>query len=183
MAQVGAFDDPRGAHAEHRANQRKPHTLTHDEPEHDQCRRRAADDGAVGREDTSRGWRRLMSLLLLFGQPTGTGDQTVTPGSALATWVAVAAMADDFQGSTHITPFDEDTIAYSKTEADGPIPRLQNHLLELDLLSETEIVREAHREAQRIIDRAIEELPAARRATKRAVLSPLRPSGAMPSAT
>jgi len=40
----------------------------------------------------------------------------------------VAATADDFQGSTHITPFDEDTIAYSKTEADGPIPRLQKRI-------------------------------------------------------
>jgi hypothetical protein len=30
----------------------------------------------------------------------------------------------DFQGSTHTMPFDEDTIAYSKTEATGPISRL-----------------------------------------------------------
>ena len=30
----------------------------------------------------------------------------------------------DFQGSTHMMPFDEDTIAYSKTEATGPISRL-----------------------------------------------------------
>jgi hypothetical protein len=42
--------------------------------------------------------------------------------------IAAAARADDFQGSTHITPFHEDTINYSKTEADGPIPRLQKRL-------------------------------------------------------
>src|SRR5688572_15257193 len=48
--------------------------------------------------------------------------------------IAVAAMADDFQGSTHITPFDEDTINYSKTEADGPIPRLQKRLEKGDVI-------------------------------------------------
>jgi hypothetical protein len=45
--------------------------------------------------------------------------------------VVVSAMtlaADDFQGATHITPFDEDTIAYSKTEAAGPVPRLQKQI-------------------------------------------------------
>jgi hypothetical protein len=31
----------------------------------------------------------------------------------------------DFQGSTHMMPFDEDTIAYSKTESTGPVSRLQ----------------------------------------------------------
>ncbi|HEY6226454.1 MAG TPA: hypothetical protein VI282_04955, partial [Verrucomicrobiae bacterium] len=30
----------------------------------------------------------------------------------------------DFQGSTHMMPFDEDTISYSKTEASGPVSRL-----------------------------------------------------------
>jgi hypothetical protein len=30
----------------------------------------------------------------------------------------------DFQGSTHMMPFDEDTIAYGKTEATGPVSRL-----------------------------------------------------------
>src|SRR5215204_5522942 len=35
---------------------------------------------------------------------------------------------DDFQGATHITPFDEDTIAYSKNEAQGAIPRLQSRI-------------------------------------------------------
>jgi len=41
---------------------------------------------------------------------------------------ASAVFGDDFQGATHITPFDEDTIAYSKTEAEGPIPVLQNRI-------------------------------------------------------
>jgi hypothetical protein len=43
---------------------------------------------------------------------------------------AVSAFAEDFQGATHMTPFDEDTIAYSKTEAQGPIPRLQKRIEE-----------------------------------------------------
>ena len=47
---------------------------------------------------------------------------------ALIILAAVSVTADDFQGSTHITPFDEDTIAYSKSETDGPIPRLQKRI-------------------------------------------------------
>jgi len=40
----------------------------------------------------------------------------------------ITLAADDFQGATHITPFDEDAIAYSRTEADGPVPRLQKQI-------------------------------------------------------
>lgn len=40
---------------------------------------------------------------------------------------ALMAQAD-FQGATHLTPFDEDTIAYSKTKSDGPVARLQERL-------------------------------------------------------
>jgi hypothetical protein len=50
---------------------------------------------------------------------------------AVASAVVMSAMtltADDFQGATHITPFDEDAIAYSRTEADGPVPRLQKQI-------------------------------------------------------
>ena len=36
--------------------------------------------------------------------------------------------ADDFQGATHLMPFDEDTIAYSKTKAHGSIPTLQEKI-------------------------------------------------------
>jgi hypothetical protein len=36
--------------------------------------------------------------------------------------------ADDFQGATHMMPFDEDTIAYGRTEADGPVPRLKKQI-------------------------------------------------------
>jgi hypothetical protein len=42
--------------------------------------------------------------------------------------IAGTLLADDFQGATHVTPFDDDTIAYSKTEADGAIPRLQKRI-------------------------------------------------------
>ncbi len=34
----------------------------------------------------------------------------------------------DFQGATHMMPFDEDTIAYNKTKADGRVARLQERL-------------------------------------------------------
>jgi hypothetical protein len=40
---------------------------------------------------------------------------------------ALVARAD-FQGSTHLTPFDEDTIAYSKTKSEGPVAKLQARL-------------------------------------------------------
>lgn len=40
---------------------------------------------------------------------------------------ALMAQAD-FQGATHLTPFDEDTIAYSKTKSDGPVAKLQERL-------------------------------------------------------
>lgn len=36
--------------------------------------------------------------------------------------------ADDFQGSTHMTPFDGDMITYNKRESTGPIARLQERL-------------------------------------------------------
>ena len=34
----------------------------------------------------------------------------------------------DFQGSTHLVPFEEDNIQYGKTAATGPIQRLQERL-------------------------------------------------------
>src|SRR6185295_19053598 len=39
-----------------------------------------------------------------------------------------AALGDDFQGSTHMMPFEEDTIAYSKTPDSGPVARLQRRI-------------------------------------------------------
>ena len=41
---------------------------------------------------------------------------------------AMVARADDFQGATHIMPFDEDTIAYSKTKSTGPVAKLQERM-------------------------------------------------------
>ena len=43
----------------------------------------------------------------------------------LACWFA---HADDFQGATHPMPFDEDTIAYSKTPSTGPVAKLQQRI-------------------------------------------------------
>ena len=41
-----------------------------------------------------------------------------------------ASVRADFQGATHMVPFDEDTIAYSRTSAEGPAGRLQKLLQE-----------------------------------------------------
>ena len=49
--------------------------------------------------------------------------------SLLLCFTATLSRAD-FQGSTHMMPFDEDTIAYSKTEASGAVTRLQKALSE-----------------------------------------------------
>jgi hypothetical protein len=44
--------------------------------------------------------------------------------------LVVAARAQDFQGSSHMMPFDEETISYSKTPATGPMARLQKFIAE-----------------------------------------------------
>jgi hypothetical protein len=41
-----------------------------------------------------------------------------------------AARGQDFQGSSHMMPFDEDTISYSKTPSTGPISRLEKAISE-----------------------------------------------------
>jgi hypothetical protein len=46
---------------------------------------------------------------------------------ALALLSAALARAD-FQGATHLMPFDEDTIGYSKAKANGPIAKLQERI-------------------------------------------------------
>ena len=50
----------------------------------------------------------------------------------VALWVVIPGLspvdAADFQGSTHLVPFEEDNIQYGKTAATGPIPRLQERL-------------------------------------------------------
>ena len=56
--------------------------------------------------------------------------QVVGAWCAVAVVCALAARvhADDFQGATHLMPFDEDTIKYSSTPASGPVARLQQRL-------------------------------------------------------
>jgi hypothetical protein len=39
--------------------------------------------------------------------------------------LATSAVAEDFQGSTHVVPYDEEIIAYNATPAGGPIAELQ----------------------------------------------------------
>ena len=62
--------------------------------------------------------KRYLSLpcLLVFGM------------LALGWGCASGAASADFQGATHIMPFDEDTINYSKSSATGPIARLQERI-------------------------------------------------------
>lgn len=50
--------------------------------------------------------------------------------SACLIGIALPAGASDFQGATHLMPFDEDPIRYGKTEATGPIPDLERRLRE-----------------------------------------------------
>jgi len=59
--------------------------------------------------------REILCLLVAVA-----GIFIVVPGTALR--------ADDFQGATHIMPFDEDTIAYSKTLETGSVARLQERI-------------------------------------------------------
>src|SRR5437868_10159101 len=40
----------------------------------------------------------------------------------------LATVRGDFQGSTHMMPFDEETIAYSKSPAGGPVTELQKKI-------------------------------------------------------
>lgn len=48
---------------------------------------------------------------------------------ACAVWMLVVPLARaDFQGATHMMPFDEDTIAYSKATANDAVARLQKKL-------------------------------------------------------
>jgi hypothetical protein len=61
----------------------------------------------------SSGWRRR-SLPLLLG--------------CLLAAIALQSLADDFQGATHLMPFDEGTINYSKTPDGSAIARLQERL-------------------------------------------------------
>src|SRR5438477_647202 len=56
--------------------------------------------------------------------------RSVLIGVGCALWLGglLPAARADFQGSTHIMPFDEDTIAYSKTPATGPVTQLQRKI-------------------------------------------------------
>ena len=47
---------------------------------------------------------------------------------ALAGASTSSLRADDYQGATHMMPFEEDTLHYNRTPADGPVPRLQKRI-------------------------------------------------------
>jgi len=53
---------------------------------------------------------RRMAWVLVLGVPLSGGAQS------------------DFQGATHMVPFEEDTISYNKTPSTGAVARLQNRL-------------------------------------------------------
>ncbi len=79
-------------------------------------RARAVGEGADRR---TRGFVRSPSRLNAFGL-------------AVLAWLILLSsssrLAADFQGATHMTPFDEDTIGYSKTPTSGAIARLEQRL-------------------------------------------------------
>ncbi|MFM1769744.1 MAG: hypothetical protein RJA22_2273 [Verrucomicrobiota bacterium] len=65
--------------------------------------------------------------------PTASSSLAISPALLLALTLALLgwpgpSAADDFQGATHLMPFDEDTLKYSKTAAQGSIARLQQRL-------------------------------------------------------
>lgn len=67
----------------------------------------------------------------MIGQPTQTSDwRLMLQITLLCLWAAGSHMSAraDFQGSSHLMPFDEDTIAYSKSPDAGPIARLQKRI-------------------------------------------------------
>lgn len=56
------------------------------------------------------------------------GRLPVWLGLLSAGMLALAVSASDFQGATHLVPFEEDNIQYGKTPATGAIARLQEEL-------------------------------------------------------
>lgn len=55
--------------------------------------------------------------------------RTIRSGILLAFGLScLPSIADDYQGATHMMPFEEDTIRYNKTEAHGPVPSLQQRI-------------------------------------------------------
>ena len=54
--------------------------------------------------------------------------QGICLGIALSTLSVQSMLANDFQGATHLMPFEEENLQYGKTPASGPIPRLQAQL-------------------------------------------------------
>ena len=74
-------------------------------------------------------FRRRMARRLLARNASALPLRRVTVWAAGFLLAASAVRADaDFQGATHLMPFDEDTIKYSKTAANDAITRLQTRL-------------------------------------------------------
>lgn len=66
-------------------------------------------------------WRRFQSSAL-----AGAAKGLLLGGTVVC--VAGHAVADDFQGATHLMPFDEETINYSKAGDESAVSRLQRRL-------------------------------------------------------
>src|SRR5438034_10153177 len=57
-----------------------------------------------------------------------SGKLFIRPLLGLSIMAAWGTLADDFQGATHMMPFDEGAIAYSHTPAGGPVVKLQERI-------------------------------------------------------
>jgi hypothetical protein len=68
-----------------------------------------------------------MSLVIIVHALLNRGTRAVVTSVGLLT-LAATALADDFQGATHLMPFDEGTINYNKAKDASPIARLQEQL-------------------------------------------------------
>src|SRR5262245_28456354 len=72
-----------------------------------------------------------MSLPLMTSMiplPALVAQRLFALGCSSAILCLVASAQADFQGSTHLMPFDEDTINYSKTKATGAVTHLQERI-------------------------------------------------------
>ncbi|NJM55985.1 MAG: hypothetical protein HC841_08920 [Verrucomicrobiae bacterium] len=56
------------------------------------------------------------------------GPSCLAALAVAASCLPPVARADDFQGSTHKVPYDEEIIAYGQRAADGPVERLQRRI-------------------------------------------------------
>ncbi len=69
-----------------------------------------------------------MNRMNFSGTPPAVCSLMLAALVSVPVWAPAGARADDYQGATHMMPFEEDTIHYNKTPAEGAVPRLQRRI-------------------------------------------------------